>query len=953
MTDKTRVHILAKELSVASKVIITKCKAEGLDVTNHMSTLSAGLEATIREWFSDGLHNTTIETTDRVDLKKVRKPRARKKTTRKKTTASETTAASGAAVGVAGDTAVATATATIAAEGGGVAVAVSEVAVDSKVDVSAVAEVGPTSEAEAPAVEIPEAAATATAAPVDVEASDRAQPSVVGEVELADSDAAGPSAQALSTARPAEASAAATEDVSAATAAVKAPELITPAGPQNIPQPVKLKGPRVVRYEPVGQGVYPPGPPRARVSPSSPRATVAQPGSLPADTDQRRRGPGRGTTGRPIARKGRSTPRRGSVDVALEKLNEWRDRDLVERKERISDATGRRIHTRRAVELPGRGRQAGPAAPKTEATVQEPIIMRELCAATGVSMVQMLPILRREFGLVATINTELSSDVAEYIALEHGIVLTVVPAKTLLDELTEEYAEHEAEDVRSRPPVVTVLGHVDHGKTSLLDAVRKTRVVEGEDGGITQHIGAYHLEHETAGKVTFVDTPGHAAFTAMRARGAQITDIVVLVVAADDGVMPQTLEAINHAKAAEVPVVVALNKSDLGTQNINKIYGQLAEQGLQPSGDWGGDVDVIHTSAVTGQGVEELIEHLVALGEVLDLKADFQGEAAGTVIEAETKEGVGAVVRVLVQNGLLRTGDTVVCGNAFGKVRALRDDRGGRINEAGPSIPCELWGLDEVPLAGDRFFVLKSSQRAKQVAGDCRQRRVHAGRAQSQRVRSLEEAFQQHNADEIPELNIIIKADVDGSVDALRYMLMKIPSEEVKLAIRHSGVGAVNESDVLLADASDAIVIAFRVLPGSGAKHLAEEKGVDVRQYKVIYEVADDVKAALEGLLTPDEKMETRGTCTVREVFSITKVGQVAGCMVTDGVVQRNHLLRLIRDGTVVRDRSKIGSLRRFKDDVKEVRAGMECGIRIEGFDDVKPQDVIEAYEIVKLARTL
>ena len=306
-----------------------------------------------------------------------------------------------------------------------------------------------------------------------------------------------------------------------------------------------------------------------------------------------------------------------------------------------------------------------------------------------------------------------------------------------------------------------------------------------------------------------------------------------------------------------------------------------------------------------------------------------------------------------MQDGLLRTGDVIVCGNASGKVRALRDDRGQRLKEAGASVPCEVWGLDEVPLAGDRFFVVKSPQRAKQVAEDCRRRRIHEGRAQSQRVRTLEEAFKQLDSDEIPVLNIIIKGDVDGSVDALRNMLMKIPSDEVKLSIRHSGVGAVNDSDVLLADASDAIVIAFRVTPNSSTKKLAERKGVDVRQYKVIYEVADEVKSALEGLLTPDEKIETRASCHVREVFNISKVGQVAGCIVTDGLIQRGHLLRLIRDGKVVRDRNKIGSLRRFKDDVKEVRSGMECGIRLEGFDDVKPNDIIEAFEIVKLARTL
>jgi translation initiation factor IF-2 len=507
--------------------------------------------------------------------------------------------------------------------------------------------------------------------------------------------------------------------------------------------------------------------------------------------------------------------------------------------------------------------------------------------------------------------------------------------------------------LKQRSPVVTFLGHVDHGKTSLLDAIRATHVTEKEDGGITQHIGSYHLKHKTAGEVTFLDTPGHAAFTAMRARGAQMTDVVVLVVAADDGVMPQTIEAINHAKAAGVPVVVALNKCDLGTQNFTKIYGQLAEHGLTPSGDWGGETDVLATSAVTGEGIDALVEHLAALGEVLDLKADYKGDATGVVIEAETKEGVGAVVRVLVQQGMLKTGSVLVCGNAFGKVRALIDDRGKRIKQAGPSIPVEVWGLDEVPAAGDHFYQVKNMQVAKSVAEDVRRQRASESRAETRRLRSLEDVFKRRELGELPELNVIVKADVDGSLDALRNMLEQFPSDEVRLTIRHAAVGPVTDSDVLLADTSDAIVIAFRVTPSTGAKRLADEKGVDVRQYKVIYEVGDEIRKAMEGLLEPEEKIENRATCEVRDVFKITKLGQVAGCFVTDGTVQRNHLVRLVRDGIVVREGSKIDSLRRFKDDVKEVRAGMECGIRIENFDDIKVGDVIESYEVVKLPRKL
>ncbi len=924
MAEKMRVHILAKALGVASKVIIAKCQAEGLEVTNHMSTLSAGLEATIREWFSEGQHDTTIETTDRVDLELVRK--AARKASRLK---AEIAAAAAA------DEAVTT-----------TATAVAEAPPDSvppPTEVIAEAAVEEVAEVWAPDAPV-DASDTGEAVSVETVSDVAAAVEVGAEtVDVAEADVA--AAETPVTSAPADGEELELEEAPTPT------KKIVPAGPQNVPQPVKLKGPRVVRYEPVEQDVRRPVPRRRPVE--SPGVGAPTPvGEAPGAAGQRRRGRGRGAVA-DAARKGRTAvPRVGGSDTSLEKLKEWRDRDLVERKERIHDATGRRIHTRRGV-AGGRLIPGGPAPAKTEATVQAPVRMKDLCSATGISLIQILPILRREFGVSGHINMELPNEMAEFVALERGVTLTITPAQTALDEVEADFASRVHKNIKPRPPVVTFLGHVDHGKTSLLDAVRKTHVTTSEDGGITQHIGAYHLEHKTAGKLTFVDTPGHAAFTAMRARGAQITDLVVLIVAADDGVMPQTVEAINHAKAADVPVVVALNKIDLGTQNVNRIYGQLAEHGLQPSGDWGGETDVIQTAATTGQGVDELVEHLSALGEVLDLKAGYKGDATGTVIEAETKEGVGAVLRVLVQSGTLRTGDMVVCGNAFGKVRALLDDRGKKLKDAGPSIPVEIWGLDEVPVAGDKFYVLKSMQHAKTVAEGCRNRRVHEGRAQSQRVRTLEDVVKRRGTDEIPELNVILKADVDGSMDALRNMLAKIPSDEVKLGFRHVGVGPVNDSDVLLADASDAIIIAFRVVPSVGAKRLAESKGVDIRQYKVIYDVAGDIKKALEGLLAPDEKVEQRATCEVREVFNVTKVGTIAGCMVTDGLVKRAHLLRLTRDGTVVRDNCRIGSLRRFKDDAKEVRAGMECGIRIEGFDDVKPGDSIESFEIVKIARTL
>lgn len=943
MSDKMRVHILAKDLGVQSKVIIGKCKAEGLKVTNHMSTLSVGLEATIREWFSEGQHNTAVETATRVDLKKARV--RKKKAPPSAVSEAQADVKSGAAARTEADV--------------GVAVLGSEkspaqAATDSESasSVAAVAEAPP--EATLPgAPEAFDGGATLKApgtvgvdtpvvVPSDVVAVGEQRASGLPSTEEA--EVAAPSEPSVGAASP-------SEPIGPAKLPLP-PEPVVPAGPQNVPQPARLKGPRVVRYEAPEESIRPVRPLRRRPEGSTPTAAApVVPGAAAPDVATRRRVRGRGATAEPA--KGRGSHRYSPGDVATEKLKEWRDRDLVERQERISGATGRRIGSHRVAESAGHPGFHGPAAPKTEAEIQEPIMMKDLCSTIGVSMIQILPILKREFSVGGSINMELTSDMAELVALEHGINLTVKPARTALDEIQQEFSERELLQVKSRPPVVTFLGHVDHGKTSLLDVIRASHVAAKEDGGITQHIGAYHLKHKTGGEVTFLDTPGHAAFTAMRARGAKITDIVVLVVAADDGVMPQTIEAINHAKVAAVPVVVALNKIDLGTQNVNKIYGQLAAEDLTPGGDWGGETDVIHTSANTGEGIDELVEHLAALGEVLDFKADSKGDAMGSVIEAETKEGVGAVVRVLVQAGNLRPGAIVVCGNAFGKVRALINDRGERIKEAGPSIPVEIWGLDEVPAAGDSFYQVKSMQRAKTIAEDMRRRRISEGRAESRRFRSLEEVFKRRDAGGIPELNVILKADVDGSVDALRTMLAGIPSDEVRLTIRHAGVGAVADSDVLLADACNAVVIGFRVIPGTGARRMADEKGVDVRHYKVIYEVMEDIRKAMEGLLAPDEKLENRATCEVRSVFKISKLGPVAGCFVVDGTVNRKHLVRLIRDGVVVREGSNIASLRRFKDDAKEVRSGMECGLRIEGFDDVKTGDVIETYEIIKLARTL
>jgi translation initiation factor IF-2 len=928
LAEKMRVHILAKALNVTSKALLQKCAAEGLNVKNHMSTLTAGQEATLREWFSEGAHQTTVEVADRVDLNAVRRKKrrlAKMKTAKSKQAAAAKKDGATATVEAPAETttAVATAPPPQAADEAPPSIAVIE---------------APAPEPPAPTtVEPPPAEITEAAIEIAAEAPSVPETGAPVEVQ-AEAPGAGqaPSADEAVAAGPAEAPPAPEP------AGPPKPEPVKPAGPQHVPRPARLSGPRVVRYEAPEVDVYPPSRRRRAEAPPSP---AEMPGAPPVDRSRgrRRRGASYGKeTGRPEAPAGRG---RGRSDYT----REWRDRDLIERRERLAGATGRRIHTRR---LETQQPKTARAERKTKAEVQEPFNLKDFCSAIGVPFLSVFNVLKRDHGMLCNVNSVIDKDTAELVASEFGIELTVIEAKTSLDQLEEEFESRERRHLKPRCPVVAMLGHVDHGKTSLLDRIRRSHVADGEDGGITQHIRSYNLT-TPAGPVTFLDTPGHEAFTAMRARGADMTDIVVLVVAGDDGVMPQTIEAINHAKAAEVPIVVALNKIDLGRDKDVEIYGQLAANGLTPSGDWGGDVDVIPTSALTGEGITDLLEHLIALGEVMELTADARVDARGRVIEAETKEGVGPVVQVLVQEGTLRKGDIVVCGNASGKVRALHDDRGRQVDAAGPSIPVELWGLEDVPAAGDSLFQVDSMQRAKQIATEVAHRRLEEARSESRKVRSLEELFKRRDVEEAPELNVILKGDVDGSVDVLRSSLGELPSDKIRLTIRHAGVGAVNDSDVTLAEASDAIIIAFRVGTQTGAKRLAETGRVDIRYYRVVYEVIDEIIKAMEGKLAPEKKEEARATLEVRQIFKISKVGPVAGCMVTNGTVARNHLVRLIRDGAVIREDCKLESLRHFRDDVKEVRAGMECGVRLEGFDDVKPGDILEAYEIVEIAQTL
>ncbi len=550
-------------------------------------------------------------------------------------------------------------------------------------------------------------------------------------------------------------------------------------------------------------------------------------------------------------------------------------------------------------------------------------------------------------GVMVTMNQRLDAEMLEMVAEEFGFSVNFVD-----EEVTETFLEEEdkEEDLKPRSPIVTVMGHVDHGKTSLLDYIRKANVIAGEAGGITQHIGAYSVKIHTGQTITFLDTPGHEAFTAMRARGAQVTDIAIIVVAADDSVMPQTKEAISHAQAAGVPIVFAINKVDREVANPDKIKEQLAQLNLLVE-DWGGQIQSMDISAKTGLNVEELLDKVLLEAEMLDLKANPDKNASGTVVEASLDKGRGYMCTALIQSGTLKVGNYILAGQYSGKVKAMLDERGNRIKVAGPSAPVNLLGLDGAPTSGDRFIVMDDEKEAKQIAA----KRLQLQREQSvrsQKKMTLEEIGRRLQVGDFKELNIILKGDVDGSVEALSDSLQKLTTEEIQVNIIHKGVGQISESDILLATASDAIVVGFQVRPSAQARKLAEKEEVEIRMYSIIYDAINEVKDAMEGMLSADIKEEIKGAAEIRETFKISKVGTIAGCMVTDGTIERNHDVRIIRDGVVVYT-GKLGSLKRFKDDVKEVRQGFECGLNIANFNDIKVGDVVEAYEMVEVKRTL
>ncbi len=867
----TRVYILARELGVKSTAIVKKCRDEGLDVKNHMSAISAGLAATVREWFSEGENVTTVEMTDKVDLKKVR---LKKKPKRKR----------------------------------------------------------PAKKAKAKRTKADKARARKAKEP-------RSEPeTAVAAVEEK------PAPKKMAAKKPKKAK-------------KTRPEPVLPAGPvMEEPRPAKLTGPKVIRVEApepepkVRRPTYRPRPkPRHDMPVTEPLIQVREEKELLISTPTKEKK-------RPSKHhKDRTHGRRQDVldDENVKRprfTSQQHQRDLEERRARLDAAGGEGLRLRPIRKITSRslGSTVMPARPKT-ITVSEPIVVKDLSAALAVKASEIITKLMEQ-GTMATANQMISSEAAELIALEFGTELVVEHKRTLEEQIRDEFDRRERKNLKKRSVVATMLGHVDHGKTSLLDKIRSTAVTAAEAGGITQHIGAYQVSLGDS-KVTFLDTPGHEAFTAMRARGANMTDVVVLVVAADDGVMPQTIEAIHHARAAEVPVIVALNKIDLPGIDYNRVYSQLAEQDLTPA-EWGGQTEIVKTSAITGEGIDDLLEHLDYISELLELKADDSIAATGWVVEARMSAKLGPVATLLIDEGCLNKGDVVLAGSTFGRVKALKNSYGKYIKEATSSMPVEVTGLSDVPQAGDRFYCLDDINHAKAAAEE-NQARSRENRLAERTQITLENLFSQIEAGNVKELNIIIRADVQGSVDVLVKYLSELSTEEVKIRILHAAPGAITEGDVVLAEASNAIIIGFNVVSEERVAKIAESKGVDIRFYNVIYRITEDLQKSMVGLLEPEEAENPLGRAVVRDTFKISKIGTVAGCHITEGLVTKKAKVRLVRDNIVIRDALTIESLKHFKDDVREIKAGLECGIKLAKFDDVKVDDVLDFYEIVEVARTL
>jgi translation initiation factor IF-2 len=855
------VYILAKELGVKSTAIVKKCQDEGLDVKNHMSTISAGLAATIREWFSEGENITTVETADKVDLKKVRI--RKKKKQKRKPPAKKAKKAKKAAK--------------------------KPKRTKPTTEITAVIEEEPKPTEEQIIEEPPE----------------------------------------------------------------QEPEPIVPAGPiLEKPEPAQLSGPQVIRVEEPEPLRRPPKP--------KPKPRYDMPVTEPLMYNEKEQGtptlaPSKEKKGPPRRSKERTHGRRQedrTVEIAKKPkfVRKWRQRDIEERQARLEAARGEGLRLRpvRKIATKSEREVAAFVRPK-KAVVSEPITVKDLSAALAIKSVDIISKLMQQ-GIMATANQTISSDVAELVALELGTELVVERKSRLQEQIQAGFEQRPRKNLKKRSVVATMLGHVDHGKTSLLDKIRSTQTATGEAGGITQHIGASEVTWDNK-KVTFLDTPGHEAFTAMRARGANMTDVVVLVVAVDDGVMPQTIEAIHHANAADVPVIVALNKTDLPGCDINRVYSQLAEQELTPA-EWGGKIEVVKTSAITGEGIDDLLEHLDYIAELLELKADDTIPATGWIVEAKISTKQGPVATLLVEEGQLKKGNVVLAGGAFGRVKTLKNSYGKTLKTATSSMPVEITGLNDVPQAGDRFYCLDDINKAKAAAEENQILSRENTLAKRTRV-TLDNLFSQIEAGNVKELNVILRADVQGSVDVLTKYLSELSTDEVKIKILHAAPGGITEGDVVLAEASNAIIIGFNVISEEHVAKIAEAKGVEIRLYNVIYHITEELQKSMEGLLEPEETEKSLGRAVVRTVFKISKVGMVAGCYVSSGTVGKNAKVRLIRDNIVIRDELNIETLKHFKDDVREVKAGLECGIKIAGFDDIKVDDVFDFYEIVKIARVL
>jgi translation initiation factor IF-2 len=731
-----------------------------------------------------------------------------------------------------------------------------------------------------------------------------------------------------------------------------------PKPPVFVPAPAKIQGPRVVRVE--KEEVVNIGPPRNRgprmQDSDSPSVTPAAPRggrgvkTTKGDEEEESESAKKAKSGRSLsARRKGADGRRGE---ALEKLKEYTDADLLERQERLAAAAGYRAGVDGHLKKRERVQQAKTVVQKGDPVeIEEPITVRSLAAALGLKANDLIGKLMKQ-GVFATLNQGLEPETAESLALEWGLELKVVQEPTLEEELMDEFESREVDEsvLVSRPPVVTILGHVDHGKTSLLDKIRNANVAAGEAGGITQHTAAWMVQLGEK-RVTFIDTPGHQAFTAMRARGANMTDVIVLVVSAAEGVQPQTVESINHAKAAGVPIVVALNKIDRADANPDMVLGQLAKENLNPV-EWGGDTEVIRTSAITGQGVKDLIDMLDYQAELLQLKTDPTAPVRGSVIESRMDEGLGAVATVLVQDGTLKAGDVLLCGSTYGRIRRVLNDRGEPLSQATASMPVVVSGLSGMPNAGDKVFQVEDLDRARQI---CEDRAVKSREKElaSKTTVSLENLLDTIEQQSMKEVRLIIKADVAGSVETLAKTVVEASGDEVKIRVIHAAAGPISESDVELADASKAVIIGFNVVPDDSARAMAEHRRIEVRLYRVIYEILDDLKKAMSGMLEPEIREKHHGRAEVRQVFKVSKVGNIAGCMATEGHIQRGSKIRLIRNGAVVVEDLSLESLRRIKEDVKEVKHGFECGMKLAGYDDIKVGDIFEAYIRETIQRTL